>query len=442
MFGGKDKSGVLPNRQVSCLGDTVAKPSAKRARVSPARASWIHSTRLHVVLYSLLLVATPFLILRRFLQQAIGRCSASTFEFGELEIPIVPVVALVVVTPLLVYFRGYVTRLRVLAAVVVLVMIALGQQVNDYYYDHDFYELQQNWHYIAYAIFAFMLYRDLAPRGYRPTRIMLATYLCALSFSAFDECFQLGLSGRAFEMGDIAKDAWGSLMGMILLYLGENRFGALASGPKPLRHRRLRGYLDHPFSLLVVLTILTGLFLCFSSLLSEIAYWPHVVILTLVVFVITFSVLHVSQYRWTRYGLAAIALAAVVVQGYFFLKHRHEHIVYNGPGVVVYKGIPVVFFDVMIFPDGILRPVEKKLLFNWRDRAFFLKQKADIVVIGSGTEGVGGRGFPKEAVSQFIYNRYTRRGTQVIILKNAEACELFNRLKREQKNVLFVLHNA
>ncbi len=32
---------------------------------------WIHSSRLHVVLYSMLLVATPFLLLRNFLQPTI-----------------------------------------------------------------------------------------------------------------------------------------------------------------------------------------------------------------------------------------------------------------------------------------------------------------------------------------------------------------------------------
>lgn len=438
----EDKSGALLNRRPSRLCDTVAKRSAKHAREAPARTSWIHSSRLHVVLYSLLLVATPFLILRRFLQEAIGKCSAFTFELAGTEIPLVPVLALLVVTSLLIYFHAYVTRLRILAAAVALIMIAFGQQINDYYFDHKFYELQQNWHYIAYAIFAFMMYRDLAPRGYRPTRIMLITYFSALSFSTFDESFQLKLSGRAFEMGDIAKDVWGTVMGMVLLYLGENRFGPLLSGPKVMRHRNLRGYLDHPFTLLALLAIVTAQFLCLASLLPELADWTHVVILTIGAFGITFFLLHISRHAWAKYGLATIALAAVLAQGYFFVKHRDGYITHNGSGLIVYKGIPLPFFDVLIFPDGMFRPVEKRRLFGTRHQAFLLKQKPDIIVIGSGVAGTAGRGFPEPTVSQFIYNRHTQRGTQVITLKNAEACQLFNRLKRAQKNVLFVLYNG
>ena len=64
------------------------------------------------------------------------------------------------------------------------------------------------------------------------------------------------------------------------------------------------------------------------------------------------------------------------------------------------------------------------------------------IVIGSGADGLGGRGFIKESAHQFIYNPHTQRGTQVIILKTPEACQVFNRLKRERKNVLFVLHNT
>ena len=53
----------------------------------------IHSTRLHLILYSLLLVATPFIMLRAYMQQAIGRLSLSKIPFGAMEIPTVPLMA-------------------------------------------------------------------------------------------------------------------------------------------------------------------------------------------------------------------------------------------------------------------------------------------------------------------------------------------------------------
>ena len=99
--------------------------------------------------------------------------SGSTVGIGGREIPILPGVALILLVLFLICFRSHITKLRILAGVIVLLMITISQQVTDYYFDHNFYDLQQNWHYIAYAIFAFMMYRDLAPRGFSLTRIML-----------------------------------------------------------------------------------------------------------------------------------------------------------------------------------------------------------------------------------------------------------------------------
>ena len=120
----------------------------------------------------------------------------------------------------------------------------------------------------------------------------------------------------------------------------------------------------------------------------------------------------------------------------------------GGPGLEVSfdglagGGVPVVFFDVLVFPDGSFRPVDKKHYFNTRDHTFFLKRKPDILLIGSGYEGRGGKGFFDTTPNQFIYNPYIRQGTQLIILPTPDACELFNRMKRAQKNVLFVIHST
>ena len=414
----------------------------KQASKPQPHLGWIHSTRLHVVLYSLLLIATPFLMLRNFLQEAIGTFSRASVEIADTSIPLVPVTALVVVIILLLVFRAHVTKLRLAAAAIAVIMIAMGQAINDYYFDHKFYDLQQNWHYIAYAIFAFMVYRDLAPRGRSLTRIIPTTFFFALGFSSFDEGVQLFLSSRAFEIGDIAKDAWGSLMGMIALYFGENRFGALARNWRPIRHPRPSDYLRQPSTQLVLLFVLSYLFLCLASLLGEGGYIPLIVTLTIVGALAFFALLHGSQYRPLKYTMLTVLLAGISLQAYFFVKHRSDYIVHQRPGLIVYKGIPLFFFDVMIFPDGSFQPVDRKTHFRRRDLTFFLKHKTDIILIGSGTHGEGGNGFPQKCASQFLYNRFTDRGTQLIILENPEACEVFNRLKREQKDVLFILHNT
>ncbi len=404
--------------------------------------AWIHSSRLHVVLYSMLLIATPFILLQNFLVETIGAISSSTFELFGRPIPIVPAAALVVAVGLLIRFRSLLTRVRMAAVAVAVLLIALAQQVTDYYFGHNFYDLQQNWHYIAYGIFAFMMYRDLAPRGVPLARIMLITYCAALLFSAFDEAFQMHMSSRVFDLSDTAKDVWGTLIGMVVVYLCGKQSAALLADWRNVRRPRLRDYLSHPFSLLIFMTAFGFLFICFSSLLSDFEHWKHVVIFTVASFLVFFFILHISQYKWAKYSLLTILIVAVVGQCYFFARHRSDHIIYNRFGLTVYKGIPIPFFDVLIFPDGTFRPVDKKHYFNSRDQAFFLRHEPDVLLIGSGTHGRGGTGFPLGEANQFVFNRYTERATQVIILTTPEACRVFNRLKREGKNVLFVLHNT
>jgi VanZ family protein len=390
----------------------------------------------------MLLVATPFVLLQNFLVETIGAVSGSTFELGGREIPIVPTAALVLAVVLLIRYRALLTRLRIVAAVVGVLMILLAQQITDYYFGHKFYDLQQNWHYIAYGIFAYMMCRDLAPRGVPLARIMLITYLAALLFSAFDEAFQMKMSSRVFDLSDTAKDVWGTFTGMVVVYLGGTQAQTLLAGWRKVRQRSLPDYLGHPFSLLILMTAFGLLFLCFSSLLTEFEYWPHVVLFTLGNFLLFFLVFHVSQYRPAKYSLLAILVAAVALQSYFFLKYRSDNIVYNRFGLTVYKGIPIPFFDVLIFSDGTFRLVDKKHSFNRRDQAFFLRRKPDILLVGSGADSRGGEGFDEKSPCHFVYNRFTRRATQIIILKTPEACRVFNRLKRDGKNVLFVLHNT
>jgi hypothetical protein len=390
----------------------------------------------------MLLVATPFILLQSFLVETIGRISGAAVTVAGRDVPVVPSLALVLVVAATVRFRARITGRLIAAVLIVLLLITLAQQITDYYFDHNFYDLQQNWHYIAYAIFSYMMYRDLQPRGWPAARIMLLTFLAALLFSTFDEAFQMRMSSRVFDVSDIAKDVAGALMGIVLVYLGGPAGAALLADWRPIRRRRIRDYLNHPASALVLMAGLAALLLCTSSLLSDFEHWPIVVLLTGGGFIVFFLLLHLSQVRWCRYALLTLAVAGVVAQAWSLVRYRSDYIVHNRFGLTVYKGIPVPFFDLLVFPDGGFRLVDKKHVFNSRDQAFFLKRRPDILLVGSGARGLGGRGFFENAPNQFIYNRYTSEGTQVIILPTPEACRLFNRLKQAKKNVLFVLHNT
>jgi len=415
---------------------------AKRTRRSPVRSDWIHSTLLHVVMYSMLLIATPFLMLRAFLQEAIGTLSRLSFTLAGMELPILPTVALALVIALVILYRSRLTLRRILAGVLALLMIALAQQFTDYYFGHKFYDLQQNWHYIAYGIFAFVMYRHLAPRHTPLSKFLLITYFTALSLSTFDEAFQKHMSTRIFDISDIAKDTWGVFTGMLLISFGGKESDALLSRGKRFRHPKLQDYAKSPRSILVSLFVLSLLLVCISSLLTDFPYWKSVILITLGSFVLFFFLFHISQYKWGKYSLLLLLVVGLLTQSYFFLKHRKDYVVHNQYGLTIYKGIPILFFDVMIFPDGAFRLVDKKHDFNYRDRTFFLMKKTDIIVIGSGTYGKGGNGFPTREPTQFVYNLFLERGTQIIILKTPEACQVFNRLKRENKNVILILHST
>ena len=410
--------------------------------MSPNVPRGIHSPRLHVIMYGLLLVATPFVLLQSFLVEKISEISGTIVNIGTADLPVLPLVAAVALAVMLICCRRKLTWLRLIACVLVLLMNALAQQITDYYFDHNFYDLQQNWHYLAYALFAYMVYRDLTPRGVPPARIILITYATALTLSTFDEIFQMHMSSRVFDVSDIAKDVWGTLMGILFIYLITNSFESLKEQWRILRHRRVYNYLTHPPSLLVLITAFGAMFVIFASLLTDYEYCHWAVLLTIGGLFVFFVILHLSQRMAFRAIFITMAIGVIGLQGYAYVAHRDDGITFWADGLTVYNGIPILFFDVMIFADGGFRLVDKKHYFNNRDQEFFKRQPADILLISSGSQGNGGHGFPKEEPVQFIYNQHWQQPTQVIILENEEACRLFNRLKKEGKRVLFILHNT
>jgi hypothetical protein len=408
----------------------------------PSLPRGIHSPRVQLTLYSLLLVATPFIMLRNFLQSAIGKLSLSTFSVAGLTIPIVPTVAAAIVVVLLRIFRPRLTRRRLIAAAVAAALIALAQQITDFYFGHKFYELQVNWHYIAYGIFAFLAYRDLTSRGRPLARVILTTFGLAILYSTFDEGFQLAITNRIFDTSDIGKDAWGALTGITALLVAKDHKELAGGKWRRIRRPTLRAYFDHAPSVWVLIAASALFLLGFSSLLTEVGYTWGVLALTVASSVVFFLLLHLSQFRMIGRAMLALALIAFLAGAIQVVRHRDDDIVARRHGLTVYKGIPIPFFDVMIFPEGGFRLVDKKHYFNARDREFLNRRRADIVLIGSGYQGMGGRGFQQQRGSQFVYNHHTKVGTQIILLPTAEACDRYNQLKRQGKNVLFVIHTS
>jgi hypothetical protein len=413
-----------------------------RHPTTPPFPKGVHSPRVHLELYSLLLVATPFVMLRVFMQDAIGRLSASTFRLGRWAVPWVPVIAGALILELIVVFRRRITRRVLLAGGIGICMFGLGQKLTDHYFGHRFYELQQNWHYIAYSLFALMVRRDLLPRGVSEARCALVSFGLAAVYSAFDEGFQLFLNNRVFDMSDIGKDVWGTVTGITMLLVASRSRDFGHEAWKRVRQPTFGKYLRHLPSVWLLLVVLAFLFLSYSSLLTELGYWSTILVFTFGSFAAFFVLLHWSQYRWFGRALIAAGALGLVLLAGSIARYHDAGIVRARYGLTVYRGIPLPFFDVMVFPGGGFRLIDKKHAFNARDRTFIDRKKVDIVLIGTGFRGLGGRGFPHLNGSRFLYNAFSHRGSQVIILRTPEACDYFNRATKAGKHVLFILHST
>ncbi len=411
---------------------------------SPGRGRrWsIHSTGLQLVMYSLLLVATPFVLLRRFLQEAVGEITRYPLALGGREIPLVPVLALVLLAAALLVLRRRLSRRGLSVAALALLMILMAHRIADYYLMHEWYDLQQNWHYLAYGLFAYMARRDFAARGMSRARIILSTFIAAILFSTFDEAFQKFISSRIFDMGDIAKDGWGAAIGMTVLNLGERGPGSLLARRPSIRQRRPGDYLREPAALLPLIVLFTLLMLIFGSLQSDVRYAGEVILWTVGAFVPLFLIVHLSQFQAWRRGMIALGLAALLALAFLALRFRGEPLREVRPGLVLYRGLPVVHFDLMVHPNGSFRLVDKKEYFAARDRQRLMSQGRDIILVATGGAGSGGRGFPEMGISQFDYNPRTGEGTQIIRLPNAQAVPTYNRMIAEDKHVLLVYHNG
>ena len=398
-------------------------------------------TQLNFIFYVLLLIMTPFLLLQNYLQTAMGIASNSMLELGAILIPWTVVIAVLLLSVLLIIVRKKLRWRHPVVLAIVLFLFWAGQQMTDFYFNHKFYELQHNWHYIAYCGFAIVSWRFWKAKGKTTAQIIGYTILFAISASTFDEIAQVPLSNRVFDVCDIAKDTYGSVVGCIVVFFlledGKNM-------PRKLKltYPTLKGYLSDPLTLLFYELIFAVLFIILSSTLSEMEYFPMSFLLPAGLFILIWLVIHLMQFKFTRIVLTGLLSLAVMGLLVSFIINKDSNITYNKYGLTVYKGIPIPFLDVMIMENGTVRLVDKKHVFNKRDQQTIMTKCSDILIIGSGADGLGGRGFTESLPVQFMYNSNINGMTQIIILKTPEACRVYNRLKKEGKNVTFILHNT
>jgi len=401
-----------------------------------------YSPETNLILYTLLLIATPFLIVQNYLQQMIGMTSQLSFTLLGIEMPYIVAIAIIFIITLAVVLWQKIKISHIYVWLFVIFMMILGQNSTDYYFNHKFYELQHNWHYIAYALFSYIMYRYLKQKKYSSEQIIGHTFISAICISTFDEAIQILISSRVFDICDIAKDIWGAVIGMLAVFFIIEKGKIIRDGWN-FRQKKVSDYFKNSFSLLFLEMIFAYLLLLISSILSNNEYLGTVLLFTFIAFFIFFFIFHNSQKKYYRNIFISIAVLILLLQSIFFMKYNNSNIVYNKKGIVVYKGIPIPYFDIMIFPNGTFRLVDKKIYFNQKDKFNRIYMHAnDILLIGSGKDGKGGKGFIDEKrETQFVFNPIKKLPLQVIVLKTPEACEEFNLLKSKGYDVMFIIHN-
>lgn len=405
-----------------------------------SKFSVIYKPETHRFLYILLLIATPFLLLQNYLQSTIGQISNLSYDAFGISIPITVTVAIVLIVAILLFTLKKINKRRIISWVIVVVLFWIGQKSTDFYFNHKYYDLQYNWHYFSYAIFAYLNYKVLSGKNVPSQRIILLTFISTITISTIDELIQMPLSNRIFDLGDISKDLWGSMIGLFIIYfILEN--GKIINKGWKIRHKKLKDYLGSPISMLIIGFIFAYIFMVIGSLLTLTNYIFTAVLIFTVLFAIVFLIIHLSQFKNYRILIIIIFTTIVVTQGFFIIKYFDKGIVYNNNKILVYKGIPIYFFDVLIYPDGMFRLVDKKKVFNKRDQQTIKDLSDYIAIIGSGTDGSGGKGFPQDTKTQFVFNYATNQGIQIIILNNNKACDHFNTLTKAGKRPVLIFHN-
>jgi VanZ family protein len=394
------------------------------------------------VLFTILVVLTPFVVVTRYLQGAAHIVSHLSFPLFGVDVPFVLVTAIAGLTTVIIWQAKNLTWRKGAGITVITALILISQQTMDIYLQMSFFDLQQNWHYIAYGAYAFFFFRAFNARNMPKNRMILFTFFSAIGMSLFDETFQFFMSDRVFDISDIVKDALGVYIGLILVLFVTETYGTIPVKNRSVTQRRLSDYVRDPLSALVMLGVLTLSSVLISPLLTDHENWFSCVVGCLSLFALVMLIIHLIQYKPFRIAFITIASLSILLLAGSFVLHADENVTHNAYALTVYKGIPIPFFDLVIYPDGSFQLVDKKHQFRDRDKDFYLKKGPDILLIGSGSQGNGGKGFDVEIGAYFKFNVFTSKGTQVIVLPTPEACEKFNQLKAEGKLVILVLHNT
>jgi VanZ family protein len=394
--------------------------------------------KINFLLFSALLIITPFLMLMNFLQNSIGQLSRAGFDVFGIHFPYI--LLLIIAFLLVLFFLNLknMNKIRWLSLAMILALFALGQATSDYYFGHHFYDLQHNWHYFAYGAFSFLAYRSFSSKPKSVNRIMWQIFIYALCISCFDEIIQVFISGRVFDLSDVAKDLWGTMIGQVVIFFLLREGKDLR--PVHFMPTSFKSMFTNPFTILCLQFMYAYSLLFFSCLMTDVSLVLNVSVITIVGCLLITLAIYACRNTFAKWGILILLVALgcyVLAQSYLV----SPSVKYASKQTVLFNNLPLTYFDYMIYPGGGFRAVDKKQSFNTRDKQKIDDLNPDILLVATGSDGKGGKGWDDQAVMEFSFNGTVGRPIQIIKQKTAEACKTYNRLIKDNKKVLFIIHN-
>lgn len=413
-------------------------PSSTKPRGHMKKIDSIRSSLIYLITWYVFISVFP-LVMTSYVQ----RFDKYFYSHRELFTAITYRIAFILVVSgiaLAYYFRSKITHARIAASIICLFLLTAIFATNDYYLGKPFLVPRSYWHAFAYFFLAILISRVLNSRKINVSMAIPLIYFLSLAVATLSEIFSvLVTSYSVFDLNDISQSGFAALVGVIFIHfviLNGKTFSPLRENIK-LHHEKVQDYFKHPISFIVLMLIFNFIFMIFSSLLTAIIYVQTALAATIIAcfFSLLFYIL-LSRKKIRRIFSIIISML-FVLQIVSYVVYHQDNITYNRWGLTIYKGIPIPFFDVMIFPNGNFRLVNKKHVFNAFDTEAILNQRPDIVIFGTGSEGLGGKGKGIECLRN-------HKNIRLIMLKTPDAVRIFNKIKAEQKDkrIVFILHNT
>ena len=396
----------------------------------------------HFFSIGLICFGLPFILVNNQLQGSLRSFCRVTFPFLSWNVPLLPAAELIVLAALLIRFRSLITVKRVLAASVIGVLFATSYVSSDLYLAHSIYDIQANYHYEAYALMTILFFRAFAREGRGRHILIYAAFASCMAISLADEGLQLILSDRVFDLNDNAKDALGILMGLVVVFFVFEKYGTIRFSDIPKGQKNPMVYLRDPAVALILVGLFAQILLQISALFSHPDYWWFTVSMTMVLFLLGAVVFYLTRFRVGRWAVGILLLLIVLAQGLSLLLLSDSGITYHSDWLTVCNGIPIPFADLLVYPNGVVRPTDKHHIFWGEISGFFMDYNPRIILIGAQPYGDASAIVDARRGSFLTYSRVMRRNVQIIVDEPREACRLLNELRAGGKNVIFVLHTT